>query len=86
MLCIMVGTDTRNPLAGRRVTVNAQMAAVELSMTGDWLRPIVSFTYASGDRDPTSGKPKGLIAFSINRTLLGEILAFGIGKGYAYSA
>jgi hypothetical protein len=54
-----VGTDTRNPLAGRRVTVNAQFAALELSIDRDWLRPIVSFTYASGDRDPTSGTAHG---------------------------
>ena len=54
-----VGTDTRNPLAGRRVTVTAQMAALELSIDYDWLRPVVSFTYASGDRDPTSGSAQG---------------------------
>jgi hypothetical protein len=54
-----VGTDTRNPLAGRRVTVNAQMAALELSIDYDWLRPVVSVTYASGDRNPTNGKAQG---------------------------
>jgi len=54
-----VGTDTRNPLAGRRVTVNAQFAALELSIDRDWLRPIVSLTYASGDQNPTNGTARG---------------------------
>ena len=54
-----VGTDTRNPLAGRRVNVNAQFAALELSIDRDWLRPIVSLTYASGDQNPTNGTARG---------------------------
>jgi hypothetical protein len=54
-----VGRDTRNPLAGRRVDINAQFAALELSIDRDYLRPIVSVTYASGDQDPTNGQARG---------------------------
>jgi hypothetical protein len=68
------------------VTVNAQFAALELSIDRDWLRPVVSFTYAREIGILPVGKPKGLIASSITQILLVEILASGIGKGYGSSA
>jgi hypothetical protein len=40
-----LGEDTFNPVAGRRVTVNAQMAAAELSYDHDWMRYRVSAFY-----------------------------------------
>ena len=53
------GEDTFNPIAGRRVTVNAQMAAVELSLDRDWIRFRVSSFFASGDSNPRSGRASG---------------------------
>jgi hypothetical protein len=53
------GEDTFNPIAGRRVTVNAQMAAAELSLDRDWIRYRVSTFYASGDANPRSGRANG---------------------------
>jgi Carboxypeptidase regulatory-like domain len=53
------GEDTFNPIAGRRVTVNAQMAAVELSLDRDWIRFRVSSFFASGDSNPRSGHADG---------------------------
>lgn len=53
------GEDTFNPLAGRRVTVNAQMAAAELSLDRDWIRYRVSTFYASGDSNPRNGRANG---------------------------
>jgi hypothetical protein len=53
------GEDTFNPIAGRRVTVNAQMAAVELSLDRDWIRFRVSSFFASGDSNPRSGRANG---------------------------
>ena len=44
-----LGHDTLNPIAGRRVDINARMAAVELSMDKNWVRYRASFMYASGD-------------------------------------
>ena len=35
----VLGRDTFNNLAGRPLDINAQMAAMELSMDFDWLRP-----------------------------------------------
>src|SRR5258708_11784671 len=42
------GKDSFNPIAGRPVTVNAQMAAVELSLDRDWIRYRISSFYSSG--------------------------------------
>jgi hypothetical protein len=53
------GTDTLNQVAGRRTSINAQLAAVELSRDEDWLRFRVSFLYASGDDDPRDGTARG---------------------------
>lgn len=53
------GKDTFNPIAGRKVTVNGQMAAVELSYDRDWIRYRISTFYASGDHDPRSGRANG---------------------------
>lgn len=53
------GEDTFNPIAGRRVTVNAQMAAAELSLDRDWIRYRLSAFYASGDANPRDGHAHG---------------------------
>jgi hypothetical protein len=53
------GEDTFNPIAGRRVTVNAQMAAAEVSLDRDWIRYRVSTFYASGDANPRNGRANG---------------------------
>ncbi len=44
-----LGNDTFNPIAGRPVDINAQMAALELSVDKDWIRYYAQFFYASGD-------------------------------------
>lgn len=54
-----IGRDDHNPLAGRRININAQLFALELSMDIDWLRPKVSLLWTSGDSDPTDGKGRG---------------------------
>ena len=57
-----IGHDTRNPIAGRRTDINAQMAALELSLDRDWLRFKGSFFFASGDKDPFDDKARGFDA------------------------
>src|SRR6266404_979677 len=51
----VLGHETKNLFTGKYVDINAQMAAVELSLDKDWLRYRLSFFYASGDKDPRSG-------------------------------
>jgi len=54
-----IGEDTFNPIAGRRVTVNAQMAAAEISYDKDWIRYRVSAFCTSGDANPRDGRARG---------------------------
>ena len=54
----VLGTDKFNEIAGRRTSINGQMAAVELSLDKDWLRYRLAFFYASGDKDPRDGSAR----------------------------
>ena len=54
-----LGHDSNQPIAGRPVHVNAQMAALELSMDRDWIRPKVSFFWSSGDKFPNDSVARG---------------------------
>jgi hypothetical protein len=50
-----LGHDTFNTIAGRRVDINAQLGALELSVDKDWMRFRTSFLFQSGDGDNRSG-------------------------------
>ncbi len=50
-----LGHDDFNPIAGRRVDIDARMAALEVSVDKDWVRYRASFFYASGDSSNRSG-------------------------------
>ncbi|MCA1593999.1 MAG: carboxypeptidase-like regulatory domain-containing protein [Acidobacteria bacterium] len=54
-----LGSDSRNPVAGRSTRVRSHMAAVEASVDKDFMRLRGSFFFASGDRNPTDGKATG---------------------------
>jgi len=71
-----VGEDTFNPIAGRRVTVNAQMAAVELSYDRDWIRYRVSTFYTSGDANPRDGRARGFDTIDDLPNFAGGIFSF----------
>lgn len=55
----VTGNDSLNPLAGQEQTINAQMAAVELSYDWDWIRFRTSGFWASGDGNPNDGAARG---------------------------
>ncbi len=57
-----LGRDSFNVIAGRPVTINAQMAALELSVDKDWARLRGSFLYASGSANPRSDHARGFDA------------------------
>ncbi len=71
-----VGEDTFNPIAGRPVTVNAQMAAVELSYDRDWIRYRVSTFYTSGDANPRDGRARGFDAIEDLPNFAGGLFSF----------
>jgi hypothetical protein len=70
------GEDTFDPIAGRRVTVNAQMAASELSYDRDWIRYRVSAFYTSGDANPRDGRARGFDAIDDLPNFAGGIFSF----------
>ena len=72
----VLGHETNNLLAGRPVDINAQMAAVELSLDKDWLRYRVSFFYASGDKSPRDGTARGFDSIFDNPNFAGGFFSF----------
>lgn len=55
----VLGHDTRNPIAGQRTNINAQMAAIEYSRDRDWLRYKLSLFWSSGDGEPFDDQARG---------------------------
>jgi hypothetical protein len=66
-----VGRDDLNPLAGQAVTINAWMAASELSYDRDWIRFRTSFFWASGDDDINDDRGRGFDAIFDNPNFAG---------------
>jgi hypothetical protein len=77
----VLGHDTFSSLAGRRVSINAQMAAVELSLDKNWLRYRTSFFYASGDKDPRDGSARGFDTIFDNPNFAGGFFSFWNREG-----
>jgi hypothetical protein len=77
----VLGHDSFNPIAGRRVGINAQMAAAELSIDKDWLRLRASFFYASGDKKPRDGTARGFDAIFDNPNFVGGFFSFWNREG-----
>ena len=71
-----LGTDSLNPIAGRPVTINAQMAAAEISIDRDWIRYKVSAFYASGDGNPRDGRATGFDTIVDDPSFAGGIFSF----------
>jgi hypothetical protein len=76
-----VGEDTFNPIAGRRVTVNAQMAAAEISYDKDWIRYRVSAFYTSGDPNPRDGRAHGFDSIVDLPNFAGGLFSFWNREG-----
>jgi hypothetical protein len=66
-----VGHDTLNPLANRPQSINAQMAALELSYDQDWLRFRISGFWSSGDHDIHNGHATGFDSITDNPNFAG---------------
>ena len=71
-----LGHDDLNPIAGRRTDINAQMAALELSVDRNWYRVRVSGFFASGDASPRDGVARGFDAISEAQNFAGGIFSF----------
>lgn len=72
----VLGHDDLNPIAGHYVDINAQMAAVELSVDHDWLRYRTSVFYASGDKNARDSVARGFDSIDEAQTFAGGDFAF----------
>ena len=77
----VLGEDKFNEIAGRRVDINAQMAAAELSLDKDWLRYRLSFFYASGDKNPRDGTARGFDTIFDDPNFAGGFFSFWDREG-----
>jgi hypothetical protein len=76
------GEDGLNGIAGRRVKISAQMAALELSVDKDWLRHKVSVFYASGDHNPTNSHATGFDTVFDRPFFIGGPFSFFSHQGF----
>lgn len=76
-----LGSDHFNPIAGRAVTINAQMAAAEFSVDRDWARLKASVLYASGDANPRDGRARGFDAIVEQPAFAGGIFSLWNREG-----
>jgi hypothetical protein len=76
------GEDGFNGIAERRVSINAQMAALELSIDKDWLRFKLSGFYASGDDNPRDGTATGFDTIFDRPFFFGGPFSFYVHQGF----
>jgi hypothetical protein len=77
----VLGTDKMNPIAERKVNINAQMAAAELSLDKDWIRYRTSVFYSSGDKNPMNGTARGFDGIFDNPNFAGGFFSFWQREG-----
>ncbi|HET6373265.1 MAG TPA: hypothetical protein VFG76_08155 [Candidatus Polarisedimenticolia bacterium] len=75
------GEDSENPIAGRKVDVDAWMGALEVSMDRDWLRFRGQIFWASGDDDPRDSDAEGFDAVFDNPQFAGAGTSFWVRQG-----
>jgi hypothetical protein len=76
------GEDGLNGIAGQRVQISAQMAALELSVDKDWLRHKLSIFYASGDHNPTNSMATGFDTVFDRPFFIGGPFSFFSHQGF----
>ena len=70
------GRDTMNAIAAREVDIRGYMTALEFSYDSDWVRPKISYFYASGDGDPRDRKARGFDSIFDNPLFVGGGFSF----------
>jgi len=76
-----VGEDTFNPIAGRPVTINARLAAAELSYDHDWMRYRLSAFYTSGDANPRDARARAFDSILDLPNFAGGLFSFWDREG-----
>ena len=76
------GEEGLNGIAGKRVEISAQMAALELSVDKDWLRHKLSIFYGSGDHNPTNSHATGFDTVFDRPFFIGGPFSFFSHQGF----
>jgi hypothetical protein len=79
----VLGRDSFNPIPAKDIDINAQMVALEASVDVDWLRPKLSFFWASGDSDPNDDTGRGFDSIFDNPNFAGGAFSFWGRQGIA---
>ena len=77
-----LGEDGFNGIAQQRVQINAQMAALELSIDKDWLRFKLSGFYASGDPNPRNSHGTGFDTIFDRPFFIGGPFSYYVHQGF----
>ena len=75
-LYLVYGQDDLNPLANQKVSIEAGMAALEVSYDRDWIRFRTSMFYASGDDDIFDARGKGFDSILDNTVFAGGAFSY----------
>jgi hypothetical protein len=78
----VLGEDRFNGIAGHSVDINAQMAALELSVDKDWQRYKASFFYASGDDRPNDKTATGFDSIFDNPLFIASPFSYYLRQGF----
>ncbi len=78
----VIGQDSLNGISGQRSNINAQMAALELSVDKNWMRHKLSFFYASGDDDPQDAHATGFDTVLDRPFFIGGPFSFFSHQGF----
>jgi len=77
----VLGHDSHNSISLRSQRISAQMAALEASVDLDWLRPRISFFWASGDRKPDNDVARGFDMIFDNPNFAGGGFSYWVRQG-----
>jgi hypothetical protein len=74
----VLGSQDDDPIGGQGQRLSAQMAAIELSMDFDWVRPKLSFFWSSGDPTPNDGVARGFDTILDNPNFAGNGFSYWV--------
>jgi len=77
---VAVGRESPGVFVARNTDIRAGFAALELSRDYDWMRPRLSFLYATGDHDPYDTRATGFDAIFENPQFAGADTSYWIGQ------
>ena len=77
---VALGRESPGVFVARDTDIRAGFAALELSRDYDWIRPRLSFLYATGDHDPYDTRATGFDAIFENPQFAGADTSYWIGQ------